>query len=35
MEVTFFAVGKSFEYNNAISANFVQIVKNSIANQKN
>ena len=27
---SFFAVVKSFEYNNAISANFVQVVKNSI-----
>ena len=29
MEVTFFAVFKSFEYKIAISANFVQTVKNS------
>ena len=29
MEVTFFAVVNSFEYNNVISANFVQTVKNS------
>ena len=28
LQVNFFAVVKSFEYSNAISANFVQIVKN-------
>ena len=35
MEVTFFAVVNSFEYNNAISTNFVQIVKNSIGGSYN
>ena len=30
LEVIFFAVVKSFEYKIAISANFVQTVKNSI-----
>ena len=35
MEVTFLAVVKSFEYKIAISANFVQTLKNSIRQKKN